>query len=446
MRILVLTHYYAPEYGAPQRRWSALVSRFIAAGHRVTVAAPVPHYPSGRPTVEQRRDHRVGGAEHGAHGETVLRTAYLPHRGDIGTRTADHLVAALDALWRLRRRFDRPEDRPEVIVATAPAIPTLLVGRLLSARWGVPLVVEMRDAWPDLVTQVGGAARVVPGEVVAAVRAAGDAGERPGRRGGAGRVLSLGRLRSSVVALAKRVVHRQVTDWQAEAYTVVTTTSRFADVLRERGVSTVHVVRNGTELSRVRAQRDHPPGDHAELRCLYLGNMGRSQGLETVVRAAAVLAREGVSLRVRLVGHGVAAPALAALARELEAPVEVLPRIPHPEVGAQYAWADSVVVSLRSWAPFAWTVPSKLYEVLATGRHVTALLEGEAADIVRDSGAGDVLPPEDVAALVELWRGLAADRSRTAVRASGRDWVSEHADDDELARTYLEILREVVAD
>ena len=140
MRILVLTHYYAPEYGAPQRRWSALVSRFIAAGHRVTVAAPVPHYPSGRPTVEQRRDHRVGGAEHGAHGETVLRTAYLPHLGDIGTRTADHLVSALDALWRLRRRFGRPEDRPEVIVATAPAIPTLLVGRLLSARWGVPLV------------------------------------------------------------------------------------------------------------------------------------------------------------------------------------------------------------------------------------------------------------------------------------------------------------------
>ncbi|WP_341856676.1 hypothetical protein [Brachybacterium sp. GPGPB12] len=232
MRILVLTHYYAPEYGAPQRRWSALVSRFIAAGHRVTVVAPVPHYPSGRPTVEQRRDHRVGGAEHGAHGETVPRTAYLPHRGDIGTRTADHLVSALDALWRLRRRFGRREDRPEVIVATAPAIPTLLVGRLLSARWGVPLVVEMRDAWPDLVTQVGGAERVVPGAVVAAVRAAGDAGERPGRREGAARVLSLGRLRSGVVALAKRVVHRQVTDWQTEAYAVVTTTSRFADVCR----------------------------------------------------------------------------------------------------------------------------------------------------------------------------------------------------------------------
>ena len=167
MRILLLTHYYAPEYGAPQRRWAALVSRFVAAGHRVTVAAPVPHYPAGRANPTQRRAHRVGSVERGMHGETVLRTAYLPHRGDIATRTADHLVAALDSLRRLQRRFTRPGDRPDVIIATAPAVPTLLVGRLLSARWGVPLVVEMRDAWPDLVTQVGWPARVVPGAAAA---------------------------------------------------------------------------------------------------------------------------------------------------------------------------------------------------------------------------------------------------------------------------------------
>src|SRR5690625_1588515 len=89
MRILLLTHYYAPEFGAPQRRWSALVRRFIASGHQVTVAAPVPHYPGGRPTPTQRRTHHVGSVERGAQGETVLRTAYLPHRADIFSRTAD---------------------------------------------------------------------------------------------------------------------------------------------------------------------------------------------------------------------------------------------------------------------------------------------------------------------------------------------------------------------
>ncbi|WP_193105944.1 glycosyltransferase family 4 protein [Brachybacterium sp. FME24] len=422
MRILLLTHYYAPEFGAPQRRWSALVARFLAAGHRVTVAAPVPHYPIGRPTREQRRAHRVGSVETGQHGETVLRTAYLPHRSDIGSRSADHLVTAADSLRRLRCRFSRPGTRPDVIIATAPAIPTLMVGRTLATFWGVPLVVEMRDAWPDLVTHVGPVG-ALPAEAAHA--------PQPG--------LARRSLRWAV-ALAKGQVHEQVTAWQSGAHAVVTTTDRFADVLEERGVTEVDVVRNGTDLATVTPQRDHLPDDHPELRCLYLGNMGRSQGLDTVVRAAAQLHREGVDLRVRLVGHGVEAPALAALARELDAPVEVLPRIPHIEVGAQYRWADTVVVSLRDWAPFKWTVPSKLYEMLATGRHITALLDGEAADVVRAADAGHVLPPQDVAALTDLWRELAAHRSRAGVRASGRAWVADNADDDVLARRYLEIL------
>ncbi|MGP9614008.1 glycosyltransferase family 4 protein [Brachybacterium sp. AOP42-B2-9] len=426
MRLLLLTHYYAPEFGAPQRRWSALVSRFVAAGHRVTVAAPVPHYPAGRPTCAERRSHRVGAVERGRHGEVVLRTAYLPHRADILSRTADHLIAAADALRRLRRRFARPGTRPDVIIATAPAIPTLMVGRALSALWQVPLVVEMRDAWPDLVTHVGPAGSLDPEAAHAA------------RRSASRRALSW------AVALVKGRVHQQVTSWQSGARAVVTTTGRFADVLRERGVEPVRVLRNGTDLASVPRQRDHLPGDHPELRCLYLGNMGRSQGLDTVVRAAAALRREGVDVQVRMVGHGVEAPALAALAEELDAPVEVIARIPHREVAAQYAWADTVIVSLRDWEPFAWTVPSKLYEILATGRHITALLDGEAADVVREAGAGDVLPPEDVQALTALWRELSADRSRAAVRASGRDWVASHADDDLLARRYLEILHRVI--
>ncbi|MGP9539374.1 glycosyltransferase family 4 protein [Brachybacterium sp. AOP43-C2-M15] len=425
MRLLLLTHYYAPEFGAPQRRWSALVQRFLAAGHRVTVAAPVPHYPAGRPTPTQRRSHRVGAVETGRHGETVLRTAYLPHRADIGSRTADHLVAAADSWRRLRRRFRRPGTRPDVIIATAPAIPTLMLGRLLSVLWDVPLVVEMRDAWPDLVTHVGPVGALRPEQVHSA------------RRRISRRVLAW------TVALVKGEVHHQVTSWQSGARGVVTTTGRFAQVLRERGVEPVQVVRNGTDLSLVPAQRDHVADDHPELRCLYLGNMGRSQGLDTVVQAAAALRREGVEVQVRMVGHGVEADSLAALAEELDAPVEVIPRIPHREVGRQYAWADTVIVSLRDWAPFAWTVPSKLYEMLATGRHITALLDGEAADVVREAEAGDVLAPEDLEALTRLWRQLAADRSRTEVRASGRAWVAEHADDDVLARRYLEILHRV---
>ena len=50
------------------------------------------------------------------------------------------------------------------------------------------------------------------------------------------------------------------------------------------------------------------------------------------------------------------------------------------DAAAQYAWADTLVVALRpDWPSFRHTVPSKTYEVLAVGRHVTGMVTGEAA-------------------------------------------------------------------
>ena len=50
------------------------------------------------------------------------------------------------------------------------------------------------------------------------------------------------------------------------------TTTRFAEVLRERGVEQVEVVRNGTDLTRVARQHDHPSGAGAAVRVEELVN------------------------------------------------------------------------------------------------------------------------------------------------------------------------------
>src|SRR5699024_11318483 len=124
---------------------------------------------------------------------------------------ADHLIAAADAMRRLRRRFSRPGTRPDVIVATAPAIPTLMVGRALSLLWDVPLGVEMRDAWPDLVTHGGPGGALGPEALLAARRSA--------RR----------RLLPWTVALVQGRVHREATNWQRAGRAVATLTAAFAD-------------------------------------------------------------------------------------------------------------------------------------------------------------------------------------------------------------------------
>nr|WP_275436509.1 glycosyltransferase family 4 protein [Helcobacillus sp. ACRRO] len=469
---MLFTHYYLPEYGAPQRRWASLIAEFRRAGHEVTVVAPPPHYPSGTVPPHLRAGTHVHSTREGRYGEQVVRCAYLPHRSDIYSRTADHAVAAFDsallALWMFGIR--RRTARPDVVVATAPGIPSLLAGLVTARLLGVPFVAEMRDAWPDLVTHVSAEPVRLPRAASAArVEALGrPTGAGPDRRNRAtlelsfpsaqdgppperliGRGYGLAgtsrtvRGRRAVTVRIKRLVHRQISALQKRADAVVTTTVGFADILQDRGVKQVRVLRNMPRTG-PRMDLPEPPLEAPALRVLYFGNIGRSQGLDAVVRGAAIAKARGALLDVRFVGHGFDHSRLERLAAELDAPVTVLSRVPQEQASAHYVWADTVLVSLQNWAPFEWTIPSKTYELLATGRHITAVVAGETARIIEEAGAGDVVPPGDAQAIADHFESLAAHRDRLRRESRGAEWLAEHANIETIAADYLELLGSVV--
>jgi glycosyltransferase involved in cell wall biosynthesis len=289
--------------------------------------------------------------------------------------------------------------RPDAILATAPSLPTLATGYVLSKLRGVPLIIEMRDAWPDLARD----ARMVQGSV-------------------------------------KSLVERVVEYLQQRADMVVTVTEGFAQTLRERGLQNVVTVSNGLDLKSI-PFLEPPALESDRFRALYLGNHGKSQRLDILIRASALL---GEPFHLTLVGHGTSRPQLVKLARELDAPVTFFPSLQGPEVVEKYREADTCIVSLRDdWKSFETTVPSKTYEVLAIGRHVTAIVRGEAERIILEAGGGDIIAanPEAVA---QLWRELAADRSRLASGVSGREWVRENADYSRLAVRYMDAISGLV--
>ncbi|GEK79689.1 glycosyltransferase family 4 protein [Agrococcus baldri] len=408
MRILLLTHYFEPENGAPQRRWSALITRFRSAGHSIDVLAPPPHYPSGRLSAGHRG--LTSGTRHeSASGATVHRVAFLRHSGDVATRTLDHLVAAMDSYRRGVRLFRAPGGRPDVIIATAPAMESLIAGRALARKFRVPLVAEMRDAWPDLVAHTPGLGSP-----------------------------------ATPTSAAKRRVHEFITRLQRHADVVVTTTTTFAKVLRARGISRVTVLRNGTDPARYEVVPTRVRDGKFPLRVLYMGTIGRSQGLDRVIEAVARLHATGIAIDAKLVGQGADVGRLRRLNQRLGGPVDILGQIEGAAVVEQYKWADSTIVSLRDWEPFAWTVPSKLYELMSAGKHITAIVSGESADLIRESRSGDIVEPGDIEALVALWRGIARDRTRLQVGDGGRRWITENASYDRIAQEYIKTLEEVV--
>jgi glycosyltransferase involved in cell wall biosynthesis len=216
----------------------------------------------------------------------------------------------------------------------------------------------------------------------------------------------------------------------------VTTSSGFSEVLAARGVRNVVTLRNGVDVDSV-PRSPVPPATRDRLEVLYLGTIGRSQHVVGAVQAAAMA---GDAVRLTVVGEGAARREVVAAATRLDAPVRVLPPALGPALWEAYAGVDTCLMSLQAWPAFAYTVPSKLYELMATGRHISAAVAGESAGIVTDARAGDVVPPEDPAALAALWKTLADDRSRLDVGPGPRDWVACNANPDLLAARYLELL------
>jgi len=304
--------------------------------------------------------------------------------------------------------------RPDIIVATAPPLPAATAAMTLGRRHHIPYVVDLRDVWPDLLEYMNQWApttgRNDPGNPLRrkVFRAA-------ARAGGVS---------------TNRAIHR--------AAGIITTTSSFSELLEERGIQHTLTLRN---LGAVRETSLPPvPEESPTLNVLYAGTTGRAQELENALRALAEVRERGADVRMRVVGSGAHLKTLRHNAGTLDVPVEFTGRVPFDQVMDHYRWADTVLVHLQDWKPLDYTVPSKLYEVLELGRHITLSVNGEAAQIVRAAQAGDAVPAMDREALAQLWWELYHDRRRLQVGAGGRRWLASQGTPEENGRRFVEFL------
>jgi len=134
-------------------------------------------------------------------------------------------------------------------------------------------------------------------------------------------------------------------------------------------------------------------------RIVFAGNVGTLQGLFAMLDAAELLREQ--PLRWFIVGAGRAIQSLRSeiVSRRLVENVLLLGRHPLEAMPSLFAQADALLVSLRSGPVWDKTIPGKVQSYLASGRPVLAMLNGEGARVIVESGAGLVGPAEDGNAL-----------------------------------------------
>ena len=147
MHVLFFSHYFPPEGNAPASRTYENCRRWVAAGHRVTVITCVPNQPDGVAYAGYRNRLRQREQLDGI--EVVRVWTYLAANRGTVRRVANYVSYMLSALL-----FSLFLPRPDIVVATSPQFFCGWAGVIAAHVRRVPLVLEIRDLWPDSIAAV----------------------------------------------------------------------------------------------------------------------------------------------------------------------------------------------------------------------------------------------------------------------------------------------------
>lgn len=367
--ILFVNRVYPPQRGATGRLLRELAVRMAAAGWRVTVVT----------------DGLPGAGDGACPGVTVARTgAGAPWPGAAG------YAAALVRLTLLALRQPRHD---LVVTMTDPPL-LALAGPLLALRHGAALH-WCHDLYPELFALAGGRLSTPLSRLLTA--------------------LSTAALRrhAAVVAIGDCMARR----------------------LAARGVpgDRIQVLPNWAQPDLRPAAEAAGDGDAGRpFTVLYAGTLGLVHPVGTLAEAARTLAGRHPAVRLVIVAEG-------RRRAELEARTAGLPNLillPHqaPETLRALAADVDLHLALLDGRAAGLQVPCKVAAALASGRPVILAgpVEGDAARMLRESGAGWIVPPDDGPGLADLIGRLAADpalvaAAADAARAAGVAWTADLA-------------------
>lgn len=387
LRILILTQYYPPEIGGPQTRLASMSAELRRLGHEAEVVTGLPNYPRGKffpgyGGTFYRREILSGVVVH--------RLWLYPAMGSGIGRMLNYASFAVTSLCGLMRA-----KKPDFIFVESPPLFLALCGYLAGRLRGVPFILNVADLWPDAIVE--------------------------------GRFLPDGFLVRCLEAIEK---------WSYRKATYVNAvTEGIRDrLLQEKAVprEKVLLLPNGVDAIRYQPRPEDlvlktELGLDGKKIVLWAGTLGYAHGLEHVLQAAKMLNDRG-EIHFLFVGDGSARPALQKLAHKLQlSNITFRDPVPPEQLPPYFSVAECGLASLLNLPVHEGARPSKIFPVLASGKPLIFAGKGETARLVRQAGAGIVVPPGDSRALAEAVLEIVENPEAARVQGKrGREFVEEN--------------------
>lgn len=385
IRVLLLTQWFDPE---PTFKGLVFARELVRKGFEVEVVTGFPNYPGGKVypgyRIKWLQRESIDGVQ-------ITRLPLYPNHGQSAIKRVLN-YASFGASALFYGLFIAK--RPAVMYAYHPPLTVGIVAGLIRLFRRIPVVYDIQDMWPDT-------------------------------------------LRATGMVDNKRALHvvSLVCDWVYRRMDHIAVQSPgFKRLLMQRGVPAIKidVIYNWADEAALSAPSGQLPaafpGPEA-FRIVFAGNMGEAQALDCVLDAAILLQRRGSRVHFVFVGSGVAVTRLHARALELSLKnVLFLSPVPMQQVGTLLNAADALLVHLRADPLFKITIPSKTQAYMSVGKPLLMAVDGDAADLVRESGGGVIATSEDAEALVRGAETLAnmTSEERLAMGERAQNYYRMH--------------------
>lgn len=352
MKLLIVTQCFAPDIYAV----NDLVRRLVQRGHRVTVLTGLPDYTTGRIPREYRWFRRRREVYEGAQ---VCRVPTIARRTGPVWRSLNYLSFAVSG-W-LAASFLRWRDFDAIYVWQVSPVTMAIPAIRLKQRYHKPLFLYCMDLWPESVKAMG---------------------------------FQEGGLLFGTVARLSRWIYRRCD-------LVAVSSEPFREYLvRTAGLDAGRIPLLYQYAPMPETLPVKVPNGHIDF--LFIGNVGKVQQVDLLLRACARLARGGWTLHI--VGGGSELERCKALARKLGLgdAVRFHGSCPPEQTDGFYRRADACLLALRGGDMIGQTLPGKLQTYLAAGKPVLAAIDGAGRQVIEKSGCGRCVPAGDEAGFAAL--------------------------------------------
>jgi glycosyltransferase involved in cell wall biosynthesis len=255
----------------------------------------------------------------------------------------------------------------DVVFATSTPLTVAIPGIAAKLRRRIPMVFEIRDLWPDL-------------------------------------PIAVGALRNPLSKGLARLL-----EWIAYHASdhIVALSPGMAEGVCRRGIpaSRVTVIPNSCDLELFNVPREKGLLIRERLGLapeqplvIYAGTFGAINGVEYLVHLAAAMRSAAPDIRFLLVGSGACLKSVEQQARDcgvLNKTLWIWDPLPKEEMPNLFAAATIVTSAFLPFEPMWNNSANKFFDALAAAKPIAINYGGWQADLIRETGAGIVLPPDD---------------------------------------------------